>query len=190
MRIRVVSAILVLAVAGAVIVVAGLLRRGISARHPPGSVETFVARQMRHWATPSAMRDAKNPIAATPDVLAEGRAHFADHCASCHGNDGKGQTELGRAMFPPAPDMTRPATQSLSDGEIFSIIANGVRMTGMPAWGDGSEQSQRDTWHLVHFIRHLPAITAAEIEEMEALNPRSPAEMKEMKAEEEFLKGR
>jgi mono/diheme cytochrome c family protein len=190
MRLRVVSAIVVLGIAGAVFLVSDALRRGISARQRPGLVETFLSRQMRHWATPRAMRAARNPIAASPEVLAEGRAHFADHCASCHGNDGKGQTEMGRAMFPPAPDMTKLATQSLSDGELFSIIANGIRMTGMPAWGDGSEESRRGTWHLVHFIRHLPSITPAEIAEMETLNPRSPAEMKEMEAEEEFLKGR
>lgn len=190
MRFRVVAAIVILGISGAVFLMSDVLRRGISARARPGPVETLVARQMRHWATPRAMRKAANPIAVSPEVLAGGRAHFADHCASCHGNDGKGQTEMGRAMFPPAPDMTQSATQSLSDGELFSIIANGIRMTGMPAWGDGSEESRRDTWHLVHFIRHLPSVTAAEIAEMEKLNPRSPAEMKEMQAEEEFLKGR
>jgi mono/diheme cytochrome c family protein len=173
----------------AAIGVAVMLRRGISARERPGAIETLVARTMRHWATPAAQRAATNPVALTPRVLAEGRAHFADHCASCHGNDGKGQTELGRGMYPPAPDMTGQRTQSLSDGELFAIIEHGIRLTGMPAWGDGSAQSHDQTWQLVHFIRHLPAITPAELAEMEQLNPRSPAELKEMEAEERFLKG-
>ena len=71
-------------------------------------------------------------------VWGQGRAHFADHCASCHGNDGRGNTEMGRNLYPKAPDMRQSGTQHLSDGELYWIIENGVRLTGMPAWGDGS----------------------------------------------------
>ena len=58
-------------------------------------------------------------------------------------------------------------TQRLTDGEIFYIIKNGVRLTGMPAWGD--EHDDADNWKLVHFIRHLPNITPGEIEEMQQM---------------------
>jgi mono/diheme cytochrome c family protein len=86
--------------------------------------------------------------------------------------------------------MRRPRTQDLTDGELFAIIKNGVRLTGMPAWGDPSGRDDADTWKLVHFIRHLPKITPAEVEQMKEMNPISPAEMKERQAEEEFLKGK
>ena len=147
-----------------------------------------MARAMRHWAVPSDLRDAKNPMPLTPQVLADGRAHFADHCAGCHGNDGKG-AGFGKQMYPEAPDMTLGATQSLSDGELFSIIENGVRLTGMPGFGTGTAESAHGSWVLVHFIRHLPEINAEELAEMEKMNPKTSAEFEAMKAEEEFLSG-
>ncbi|MGH9204083.1 MAG: c-type cytochrome, partial [Vicinamibacterales bacterium] len=128
-----------------------------------------------------------NPVAASPEVLASGREHFADHCASCHANDGSGNTEMGRSLYPRAPDMRLARTQGLSDGEIFYIIENGVRLTGMPGWSTGTPEGETSSWHLVHFIRHLPSITAEEIAEMERLNPRSPAELQEEKAIDDFL---
>ena len=85
--------------------------------------------------------------------------------------------------------MTLATTQKLSDGELFAIIENGVRLTGMPGFGGGTADSARASWSLVHFIRHLPKLTTAEIAEMEKLNPKSPEEWVQMKAEEEFLSG-
>src|SRR5204863_7653602 len=136
---RIAAALIAAVVAAAFAMTWSTTRGGLSAHERPGAIETLLARQLRHWATPARLRDAKNPVALSPQVLADGRAHFADHCAVCHGNDGRGQT--GAEMFPPAPDMTRPSTQALTDGELFSIIENGIRMTGMPAWGGAHTQT-------------------------------------------------
>jgi mono/diheme cytochrome c family protein len=164
--------------------------RGISAKAQPGRIETFVARTMRHLAIPRAARNARNPVTRTSDVVAEGMAHFADHCAVCHGNDGSGDTEMGRGLYPKPPDMRLAATQSLSDGELYYIIENGVRLTGMPAaWSTGHAEDEESTWRLVHFIRELPRLTPEKIEEMKLLNPRSPAEIRQELEEEAFLKG-
>ena len=96
---------------------------------------------------------------------------------------------MGKQMYPKAPDMTLAATQSMSDGELFATIENGVRLTGMPGFGSGTAESAYGSWTLVHFIRHLPKLTAAEMAEMERLNPKSPEEWKQMQAEEAFLSG-
>ena len=101
-------------------------------------MEEALARSVRYVAVPASMRNTRNPIPVTDAVLAEGRAHWADHCATCHANDGSGQTEIGANLYPNAPDMRGARTQNLSDGELFAIIKNGVRFTGMPAWGDPS----------------------------------------------------
>ena len=69
-------------------------------------------------------------------------------------------------------------TQSLTDGELFSIIEHGIRLTGMPAWGNGTPEGERDSWGLVHFVRRLPKLTPEEIERMESLNPKTPAQFK------------
>jgi len=171
--------------------VAGFLvtRNGLSAREEPGRLEALAARTVRRLATPRDMRSRANPLEATDAVRNEGLEHFADHCASCHANDGSGHTSLGRSLYPPAPDMRAAATQSLSDGELFSIIENGIRLTGMPAWSTGTPEGERDSWALVHFIRRLPTLSAGEIERMEALNPRTPAEFRDEEAARRFLAG-
>ncbi len=133
-------------------------------------------------------RDARNAVPFTPEVWSHARAHFADHCALCHGNDGRGDTEIGRNLYPKAPDMRLPATQRLADGELYWIIENGVRLTGMPAWGDGTADDA-DTWALVHFVRHLNDLTPEHLKEMEALNPKSPSELEEERQDRAFLEG-
>lgn len=162
---------------------------GFSAHDKPMAMESMMAGRMRHWSVPGDMHQMKNPIPLTPDVLHEAESHFADHCATCHGNDGKGQTEIGQHLYPKAPDMTLPDTQNLSDGELFAIIENDVRMTSMPGWGNGTAESAYGSWTLVHFIRHLPTLTPAEVEKMSEMNPKSPDEYQEMKSEENFLEG-
>ena len=147
---------------------------GFSARAEPAAFEEFVAKRLYRLSVPAGDRDLKNPVAPSDAVLAEARAHFADHCAVCHGNDGRGETEIGQGLYPKAPNMRDHGTQQLSDGELFYIIKNGVRFTGMPAWGDPeSRTDDESSWKLVHFIRHLPKLTAAEIQEMERLNPKA-----------------
>lgn len=166
-----------------------LLRHGYSAREKPSAMEEAVARRLRHLATPPRARALRNPVAATPEILADARAHFADHCAVCHANDGSGETTIGQGLYPKTPDMREARTQELTDGELFYVIRNGVRFTGMPGWGTEHEAEDRDSWALVHFIRRLPRLTPQELEEMSGLNPKSPHEAAEEREAEEFLRG-
>jgi mono/diheme cytochrome c family protein len=161
---------------------------GVSAKDQPGRVEEFLARRVRNMAIARQTKSLTNPVQYSGDVIAEGRAHFADHCATCHGNDGSGDTPMGRGMWPKAPDMRLAQTQNLSDGELFWIIENGIRFTGMPAWSTGTKDGETASWHLVHFVRRLPKLTPEEIKEMESLNPRSPAEIRQQIEEEKSLK--
>jgi len=124
---------------------------GLSAREEPSAIERWIARRARDAALPATAKSRANPAPNTPDILSDARAHWADHCASCHANDGSGDVALGKHMYPPAPDMRKSATQNLSDGELFYIIQNGIRLTGMPAWG--SDHDAQDSWKLVRFIR-------------------------------------
>jgi mono/diheme cytochrome c family protein len=160
---------------------------GLSARPEPGLVETAAARTLRRFSIPPDARARANPVPASPEAVADGMAHFADHCATCHANDGSGDTEMGRGLFPRAMDMRLPAIQELSDGELFYVIENGIRFTGMPAWGTGTADGEESSWRLVHFLRRLPQLTAAELEAMRARNPRSPEEIRLEIEEERFL---
>jgi mono/diheme cytochrome c family protein len=175
----------IVAIAGALYVT----NAGVSALETPGPLETYVAGKLRDVAVSRRARGVHNPIERAPEIIAEGRAHFADHCASCHANDGSGNTTMGRGMFPKAPDMRLPRTQNLSDGELFYIIEQGVRFTGMPGWSTGDPDGEAATWHLVHFIRHLPDVSEPELEEMQSLNPAPPDEILQRIEEERFLRG-
>lgn len=162
---------------------------GFSARAQPSAIERFVARRTRAMASPDGARERENPVAESPEILAEARAHWADHCATCHANNGSGDTDMGKHMYPPAPDMRQAETQTLTDGELFYIIQNGIRLTGMPSWANGTGHDEQDSWKLVRFIRHLPNLTAEEEQAMREMNPKSPDELKEEREEREFLNG-
>jgi mono/diheme cytochrome c family protein len=163
--------------------------RGISTRAEPTAIEAAVAGTMRRLAVPRADRERANPVAATPEVVAEGLAHYADHCAACHGNDGSGDTEMGRGLYPKVPDMRKDSTQSMTDGELFYIIENGVRLTGMPGWSTGTAAGEEASWHLVHFIRRLPGLTEDDLDRIREMVPRSPREVREDLEAERFLRG-
>ena len=139
---------------------------GFSAREKPSSFEAFLARNARRLATPANARAVSNPVSRTELSIAEARDHFADHCAICHGNDGSGRTQINAGLYPPSTDMRKADTQQLSDGELFYIIRNGVRFTGMPGWGGEDEEN----WKLVLFIRRLPKLSQRELELMKEIN--------------------
>ena len=166
-----------------------IVMTGVSARPDPTALEALTARTVRGIAIRMRVSGLSDPVPVTEATIMEGMEHFADHCAVCHGNDGSGNTEMGRGLYPRAPDMRLPATQNLSDAELFYIIENGVRLTGMPGWATGTKAGETSSWHLVHFIRHLPKLTAAEVEHMEEFTPKSPQEVRQRIEEEKFLQG-
>ncbi len=175
--------------AGAALIALQTTAGGFSAHAEPTAIEAWAATKARQMAMPAGALATHNPVPPSPENLAEAKEHWADHCAGCHANDGSAANTMGKQMYPPAPDMRQAKTQNLSDGELFFIIENGIRLTGMPAWGNGTAHSTEASWKLVHFIRHLPKLTTTEIAEMEKMNPKSPADLEEEKQEEEFLKG-
>jgi mono/diheme cytochrome c family protein len=178
----------------AMAIAASVLHDGLSSRATPTRLEAIIARNARHLAIPSNARAAQNPVLDSAEVQRDARLHFADHCAICHANDGSGQTLMGNGLYPKPPDLRLSRTQELSDGELFWIIENGVRFTGMPAFSSNGNHANSenhggpiDSWKLVHFIRHLPRLTTDERLEMERHNPKGPEERKEEQEENEFL---
>ena len=183
-----VGVFVVVAIAVCVIYGMHMVHRGFSTRTPPSNAEATMAMSMRDAAIPARYKDMKNPLTSTPQIVHDGMAHYADHCAICHANNGSGETMFGRTMYPRPPNIAGEDTQSMSDGELYYTIENGVRLSGMPAFGEGGDDDQ-DTWKLVAFLRHLPKLTEAEQIEMSNLNPKAPDEKQEDKQEDNFLNG-
>jgi mono/diheme cytochrome c family protein len=156
---------------------------GLSARANPSPTEERFSRRIRAFAVPARVKRMPNPVPASPEIVDAGMRHYADHCAVCHANDGSGDTLLGRGMYPRPPDLRSEESRKLTDGELFHIIENGIRFTGMPGFGEGTADSSNETWHLVRFIRHLPRVTPEQVAEMERLNPKSPEEWKALQGE-------
>ena len=165
------------------------IRRGFSARDDPSAIETLIATTARQLAVPSQYRQLRNPLSSSSDLHA-GMEHFADHCAACHANDGGGDTLFAKGLYPKPPDMRQKETQNKSDGELYYTIENGIRLSGMPAFGEEhAKAGDMETWNLVLFIRHLPNQTAEELQQMEQLNPKTEKERQEEDEEQDFLRG-
>jgi mono/diheme cytochrome c family protein len=163
---------------------------GMGARRPPGRIETAVARRLRSAAIPASSAHQLSPVPPSADALKDGMEHFADHCAVCHANNGSGETLMGARLYPRPPDLRQSPTQQLTDGELFYIIENGVRLTGMPAFGEGTAESAGETWRLVLFIRRLSSLTEAELQQMETLNPKTVDEWRDLEAKRKVLDGK
>src|ERR1700688_4264452 len=124
-----------------------LVRRGFSALATPSAIEELAATTARKMALPSSYRQLRNPITPSTENIRAGMEHFSDHCATCHSNDGGGQTLFGKGLYPKPPDLRAAATQNKSDGELYYTIDNGVRLSGMPAFSEVHSAAQ--TWRLV-----------------------------------------
>jgi predicted CXXCH cytochrome family protein len=144
---------------------AHLISRGFSTAEEPSYLEAAIARAARNFSIPRGARREVNPWKPAPEILNEARESFLDRCAICHGQDGSGQTGVGRSLYPRVPDLRLPKTQNLSDGEIRYIIRNGVRLTGMPGWANPHGEQTDDSWKQVLFIRSLRQLTKEEHEQ-------------------------
>src|ERR1700675_1392543 len=151
-----------------------LVRRGFSALATPSAIEEFAATTARKLAVPSAYRQLRNPIMPSTENIRGGMEHFSFHCATCHGDDGGGHTVFGKGLYPKPPDLRAAGTQNMSDGELYYTIDNGVRLSGMPDF-NGPHPAALN-WRLILFIRHLPQITAEELNEMKRWDPKSEAD--------------
>jgi predicted CXXCH cytochrome family protein len=155
MGIALLALVLVGGTAGYVYVVHG----GMSARQKPGALEAFFASRLVNLGIPAADRARTNPLAsgATSDDVAAGRDLYVAHCQACHGTDGMGKTAAGAAMYPRPAALGGDALAKRTDGELFHLIRDGIRNTGMPGWS----LPDREIWQLVLVVRRLPL--AAEV---------------------------
>jgi predicted CXXCH cytochrome family protein len=147
----------VLAVAAYFVVLPGLS----SARGEPPELETNVATWLLRHSVPAADKQKVNPLGKDVADITAGRDLFREKCESCHAYDGGGKTEVGAGAYPRPPAL-RALVTSLSDGEIFYHIRNGIRNTAMPAWN----MPDRQLWQLVAYVRHLPVVNSLDAQKV------------------------
>jgi mono/diheme cytochrome c family protein len=141
---------------GVVLTGLAVLMLRCTAHKQPSRVETTLANMAKDVVIPIEAQRLKSPLPANDEAVNRGHELYTQSCALCHGADGRG-TDLGRNMYPPAMDLNSPHVQHWVDAELFWIIQNGVRLTGMPSWK--SSISETDTWRLVLFVHSLPRVS-------------------------------
>ena len=142
----------ILVLAAALIVIA-MTRFNLTALHPPGPTETRLAVLAKRSIIRRASRDGIPPRPSKASVDT-GATQYGLDCSVCHGNDGRAQTPLGDSMYPRVADLTSKQVQSYSDQELYWIIQNGIRFTGMP--GFSKVETADHIWDLVIYVRTLP----------------------------------
>jgi len=138
----------------------------VAATAPPSKIEARAAAWALNRSVAKRAPSTKNPLPATPATWKAGLAHYKENCVVCHGAPGVDVSEIGQGLNPPAPDLTLPRVQARPDGELFWIVGNGIRTTGMPAFSPTHKPDE--LWQITAFIRHLPELTD---EEQKALKP-------------------
>lgn len=130
--------------------------RNISALPEPGAFETRIFTAVRNWYIHRAAdrSNSRVPSGSTAEITA-GQGLFSMACASCHGSDGRSPTNIGKSMYPRCPDLGSHEVQRLSNPELFWVIKNGIRFSGMP--GFGNTLSDDDIWQATYYVRYLGA---------------------------------
>ena len=102
----------------------------------------------------SSANQLKNPVAANATSVAAGKQVYERQCASCHGDHGKGDGQMGEELNPRPGDLSGPSWKHGStDGEIFAVIRDGVKYTGMRAYG--RKLTTHQMWDVVNYVRSL-----------------------------------
>jgi mono/diheme cytochrome c family protein len=102
---------------------------------------------------PEEAKKIKSPIDATAESIASGKKLFDRQCSVCHGDDGKGNTDMVGSLPKKPADLTRKEMEAVSDGEIFWLMANGLPQSGMPSFR--TKLSDNEKWQVVAFVRNL-----------------------------------
>jgi mono/diheme cytochrome c family protein len=103
------------------------------------------------------------PELADESLVLAGINDFNSMCAGCHGAPGKDPEAMGQGLNPPAPDLAEEAAE-LTPAELFWVTKNGIRMTGMPAWGATHDDDA--IWPVVAFMTKLPALDDSGYQQM------------------------
>jgi mono/diheme cytochrome c family protein len=128
----------------------------VSATKPEGSIVDWFLNTTKDHSIHSQAAGIIVPSLSDSSFLVTGFEHYDGMCKACHGAPGNEPEELAQGLNPPAPDLAS-STTDLSPAEMFLIVKNGIKMTGMPAWG--ASHSDSAIWAIVTFLQRLQTLT-------------------------------
>jgi mono/diheme cytochrome c family protein len=154
--------IMVMSIAGGIMFsYSGLI--DVSANSQEPAVIQWLLANTRKNSILSRSRNIKPPILTDMENQARGGKGYSELCASCHGAPGQKPFLGASEMNPPPPDLASIAN-SRSPEELFWVVKNGIRMTGMPAWGKTHTDEQ--IWDMVAFVKRLPGLSSVSYKNM------------------------
>jgi len=145
------------ALTAAVVVYSGIYDISVTRQHlqPIHSVMEIAMRQsVRRYS-----KGIDEPPLTDPQMALRGAASFRDNCVQCHGAPGVAQSAIGLSMQP-LPGPLVDAQQHWRPRELYWVVRNGIKMTGMPAWQ--YRMPDAEIWDLVAFMQQLPQLNAAQ----------------------------
>lgn len=154
-----------------VVVLAAVIYTGrynVSAMQGEPALLRWILVSVRESSVERRARDVQVPVLDDGGRLDRGFRSYREMCVVCHGRPGGERSPLARGLNPEAPDLSRP-DHDMSAAELFWVMKNGIRMTGMPAWGQ--THSDEELWDLVAFVKTLPTMS---VEQYVALDSRLP----------------
>jgi mono/diheme cytochrome c family protein len=158
-----VAGILVTLLVPILVLALGAINMGADVK--PGFIERMLAPWGRDQSVAKRAPKDKDPYIGDPAAIALGFELYRENCVMCHGAPGVAAAKLSKGINPRAPSLGEKGDDT-PDGELFWVVKHGIRMTSMPAFGP--THTDEETWKIVAFIRHLPDLTAQELDSLRA----------------------
>ncbi|HEX4961769.1 MAG TPA: cytochrome c [Thermoanaerobaculia bacterium] len=153
--------LVVLAVAGVAFMFSGLY--DVAASTPDNGLLKTILETTRDRSVAHRSEGIKPPKLDDPQMIRTGLVHYHEMCTTCHGAPGVKISEIGQGLNPYPPEL---AAHTAGDppGETFWIVKNGLKMTGMPAFG--VTHSDEEIWAIVAFLQKMPKLKPEEYQAM------------------------
>ena len=159
----IIAAILCLLIAG----VAAFVWLGVynvSARVPHWNITFWFLEKVRVQSISAHSRTTATLSSENPERINIGFRNYHAMCRICHGAPGYAQSQVAKGLYPKPPEHKSKNVQRWSDAELYWIVENGIKMTGMPAFGP--THSKDEFWGVVTFLRRLPDLDPKEYQAM------------------------
>jgi mono/diheme cytochrome c family protein len=135
----------------------------MAASHPHSNLTLWFINKTVTQSVKRRSREINPPELSDPALVRSGGYHFQQMCVQCHGGPGVERSEAGEGLYPRGPDLTA-AKAHWNSRDLFWITKNGLKMTGMPAWGQTT--SDEEIWAMVAFMEQLPAISPQKYQQL------------------------
>lgn len=170
----VIAVLVVIAIGLGIFAGTGLYDIGADARHWPLTYN--ILQTVRDRSIRARSKDLRPPNLKDPQLVLKGAGQYAAMCTGCHLAPGKENSEVREGMYPQPPNLSKVR---VDPRDAFWVIKHGIKMSGMPAWGDSHDDTT--IWSVVAFLQKLPQLTPQQYQDIVSKAP--PDENMDMDSE-------